>query len=495
MGLSYNPSSFATNKTILEAIEELKRYLMANPLACIYEMSGNVDPNILTYNLTGVIVPDGQELKVGDILLSDNGYYAFIDEIGETTVTVLQWTLVGSHITSMTLTSSVESVESTPTYLTGWIYRANAWTGDRYRILSYDLTLTYEDESMFPSTQVQSFTLPLQSINAIWYYLESDNSTTIYVDVNKDDGTNEVNSFSIPAGLPGQDGADGVSITGATIDANNHLILTLSDGNTIDAGALPTPNEYTHSVAISSTSGTFTDDEFAKLGYGDSTIVYTDAYSTSTVYKLKIETASILEFESIDASARQNLKLIDVNKTTKAFSSTGISMITSATFDSGAATSGKVLTANGTGGTSWETASGGTTLNKYTFDGFGQPSSGFWTRVQNVLCGAKGGVFGSYGVDIRLNDGSTALQTYIPVTEIRRTTGGLSSINAIFQGFNAVSGQVFGFIYATISSGQLTGTYYGKAYKSSDGTEIEITNVASARDRTYIEYYNDTQLH
>ena len=162
---------------------------------------------------------------------------------------------------------------------------------------------------------------------------------------------------------------------------------------------------------------------------------------------------------------------------------------------SSAATSGQVLTADGSGNASWQNASGGTTLNKYTFDGFGQPSSGFWTKVQNMLCGAKGGVFGWYGVDIRLNDGSTAIQTYIPVSEIRRNTSALSSINAVFHGFNAVSGQVFGFIYATISSGQLTGTYYGKAYKSSDGTEIEITQVSGSRDRTYIEYYNDTQLH
>lgn len=32
---------------------------------------------------------------------------------------------------------------------------------------------------------------------------------------------------------------DGISITDATIDASNHLILTLSDGNTIDSGELP----------------------------------------------------------------------------------------------------------------------------------------------------------------------------------------------------------------------------------------------------------------
>ena len=112
-------------------------------------------------------------------------------------------------------------------------------------------------------------------------------------------------------------------------------------------------------VSITATSGTFSDSDFAKLGYGDSTIVYTDAYSVSTVYKLKIETASILEFEAIDAASRNNLKLIDVNKSTKVYSMTSIAMITSSTISSGSATSGKVLTANGSGGTSWETVGGG----------------------------------------------------------------------------------------------------------------------------------------
>ena len=532
MGLSYNPSSFATNKTILEAIEELKRYLMANPLACIYEMSGNVDPNILTYNLTGVIVPDGQELKVGDILLSDNGYYAFIDEIGETTVTVLQWTLLGSHITAMTLTSSVVSVESTPTYLTGWIYRANAWATDRYRILSYDLTLTYEDDSMFPSTQVQSFTLPLQSINAIWYYLESDNSTTIYVDVNKDDGTNEVNSFSIPAGVPGQDGADGVSITGATIDASNHLILTLSDGNTIDAGALPTPNEYTHSVAISSTSGTFTDDEFAKLGYGDSTIIYTDAYSVSTVYKLKIETASILEFESIDATSKNNLKLIDVNKTTKAYSSTSVAMIKSATFDSGTATSGKVLTANGSGGASWETvsagsvegtsilstgetsgkvltangsggaswesASGGTTLNSY-YTSVSNINTQY-TNICKVLGYAKGRVTGYFVIRYQLEVSGVWKNV-----DIEFSFGTFNSTARAYGGYNDY--------FVLTGVGQTTSTYadaqgvYVATVKKIDagtptiqvkliGTGGTVTDISTPTFQSmYIYYYNDSQLH
>lgn len=45
------------------------------------------------------------------------------------------------------------------------------------------------------------------------------------------DGTN---------GIDGVDGKDGLSIINIKIDENNHLICTLSDNSTIDAGELPT---------------------------------------------------------------------------------------------------------------------------------------------------------------------------------------------------------------------------------------------------------------
>ncbi len=46
------------------------------------------------------------------------------------------------------------------------------------------------------------------------------------------DGTKEVMTFPVPA--------DGVSITDVNVDADKHLIVTLSDGNTVDAGLVPT---------------------------------------------------------------------------------------------------------------------------------------------------------------------------------------------------------------------------------------------------------------
>ena len=39
-------------------------------------------------------------------------------------------------------------------------------------------------------------------------------------------------------GQPGENGKDGISITAATQDADGHLILTFSDGRTIDVGSV-----------------------------------------------------------------------------------------------------------------------------------------------------------------------------------------------------------------------------------------------------------------
>lgn len=369
MGLSYNPSSFATNKTILEAIEELKKYLIANPLACIYQVPGGVTPDIRSLYLTSITIPTGQEIKPGDLLIAMNGYYNFVDSVSETNVYFDDdWCNLSLDVQSITLNfdSTYGEVVNTPANFTGWIYRRFPRTSDRYyRGRRYYLEITYKDSTAFPTTQTATIFIPSNYLNAIWYQLNVDNSTTIYFDFTEDPEQQiyQLTDFTIPAGQNGADGNDGVSITGATIDASNHLILTLSDGNTIDAGALPTPSEYTHTVTISTTSGTFSDSDFALLGYGDSVIIYDDG-SIKTAYKLKLETASVYEFECIDATSKNNLKLIDVNKTTKAYSMTAVAMIKSATFDSGTATSGKVLTANGSGGTSWETPSGG--LNHYS---------------------------------------------------------------------------------------------------------------------------------
>jgi hypothetical protein len=50
--------------------------------------------------------------------------------------------------------------------------------------------------------------------------------------------TNDGNEISIalPTGKDGENGENGISVVSMTIDDNNHLISTLSDGTEIDAG-------------------------------------------------------------------------------------------------------------------------------------------------------------------------------------------------------------------------------------------------------------------
>ena len=516
MGLPYNPSSFASNKTILEAIEELKQYLAKNPLTSIFGTDRHWTSTTLPIEY--ILNPQNRDISLGDIVLSGNSYGTIID-VGDTDVEVNWWEQFGEDITSMSLQTDTTDTEviDAPATFTDWIYRYSPRGATQYRRgTKYKIRITYTDINS--NTVNYDVDLPIQStINAIWYYTESDGSKTIYVDTTLGDNTFVVSNFNIPKGADGTNGQNGVSVVGATIDGSNHLILTLSDGNTIDAGALPTPNEYTHSVSISSSSGTFTDSDFAKLGYGDSTIVYTDTYSVSTVYKLKLETASILEFEAIDAASRTNLKLIDVNKTTKAYSMTAISMITSSTISSGTATSGKVLTANGSGGCSWEnasassiegtsvkstgessgkvltsdgsgnaswqTAGGGTTLTQYNYTG------STWSSIYNILKNSKGNVEGY--IFVKLSDSNT---TYIiPVGDF----GIISNTNNTELHTNLLkigSGGYMGIITATInSSGSITSSSVftiGFDNTVSNGN-ISVSQIAGCN----IIYYNDTQLH
>lgn len=65
-----------------------------------------------------------------------------------------------------------------------------------------------------------------------------DGSETTFDVTNGKDGTNGTN------GTDGAPGANGVSVTGLNINASGHLIVTLSNGNTVDAGEVPKSNGY-----------------------------------------------------------------------------------------------------------------------------------------------------------------------------------------------------------------------------------------------------------
>lgn len=73
--------------------------------------------------------------------------------------------------------------------------------------------------------------------NGHWYIFEGDGAADDgkpgYTDVGQIRGETGATGA---AGAPGTDGSDGVSVTGAAIDGNGHLIISLSQGGPVDAG-------------------------------------------------------------------------------------------------------------------------------------------------------------------------------------------------------------------------------------------------------------------
>ena len=367
--MSYDPSSFATNKTILQAIEEVKKFLIANPCYKVFYANTNYDVGTTTYSKTDV--DDATSMGEYDVVFFNNNYYGKVESVGDSTFTIIGATNfkgdigatgpTGISITGATINSSghlIITLSDGNTIDAGYLpanydntititNTSGTLTNDQYnKLLNDDSHIIYGTDlySKFKESSTEMYFRTIFGGPA--------NTRIDYIKITKSTKAYEQNTHDVMISYPNINSGNATSGQVLTADGSNG-----ADWQTISTS-------YDNYVEINTTSGSFTDDEYAKLGFNDSVIVY-DNGTYKTIYKKKIETSSIIEFEAIDGASRQNLKLIDVNKGTKAFSSTGISMITSSTFDSGAATSGKVLTANGSGGTSWETAGGGGTYYQH----------------------------------------------------------------------------------------------------------------------------------
>ena len=91
-------------------------------------------------------------------------------------------------------------------------------------VVAYILGKSYVKKSLIGIGALAGAPCQVQSIN------KAGKTTTITLKWEDNVGGVHTQSFDV------EDGADGVSVVGATIDANGHLILTLSDTNTIDCG-------------------------------------------------------------------------------------------------------------------------------------------------------------------------------------------------------------------------------------------------------------------
>lgn len=80
MAIHYDPSSLDSNKTILETLHRIEKYLKDNPIYKVYAINA---PYVAgeQYNLTDLIASDST-LAEGDVVFFTNNYYAFVSAVG-----------------------------------------------------------------------------------------------------------------------------------------------------------------------------------------------------------------------------------------------------------------------------------------------------------------------------------------------------------------------------------------------------------------------------
>ena len=214
--IPYNPSSFDTNKTLLENILELKKWLQAHPSYEVFYSSANGDTSQQqTYNTS--TITDPTNLEAGDVVVFAN-----------------------------TTLGNVIAVDS-------------------------DLGTFTCDPCV---------------------------------------------SFKGPQGATGSTGPQGVSITNVVVDASNHLIISLSDGNTIDAGAI----QYSNYIVLTTTSGTLTDAQYNTLLLEDAKLIYQSGTSKA-VYSKFYEDNLTLVFQYLfnDIYQKSVVHYFTITKSTKAY--------------------------------------------------------------------------------------------------------------------------------------------------------------------------------
>lgn len=79
--IHYRISSLDSNKTILEQLEDIKKYLTENPQYQVFYYNGNYVNTTNTYEVTNLVL-NARTINKGDIVLFANSYYAVVDAIG-----------------------------------------------------------------------------------------------------------------------------------------------------------------------------------------------------------------------------------------------------------------------------------------------------------------------------------------------------------------------------------------------------------------------------
>lgn len=152
-------------------------------------------------------------------------------------------------------------------------------------VVAYILGKSYVKKSLIGIGALAGAPCQVQSINKVG------KTTTVTLKWEDNVGGVHTQAFDV------EDGADGVSVTNATINANGHLILTLSNGNTIDCGkvlpqydTMPTPSvsnvgqilQYIGTTNVDYTKGYFYECVESPVGSGTYIWKYTNVQDSYT---------------------------------------------------------------------------------------------------------------------------------------------------------------------------------------------------------------------
>ena len=308
--IPYNPSSFDRNKTILEQILELKNWLKEHPSYKVYQCFANYMPNQFTSYAFGQLAGDIQTIEamaVGDVVFFADSYYAVI--------------------TAVDLDNQDFDIQS-----------AVSFKGPQGPAGTNGVSVT------------------TATINGSGHLiLTLSDGTSIDAGMSKGaDGTN------------GTNGTDGKYISNASVDGNGDLICTIYDpatstSSTINAGHVVGPQGTgIQIVALTSISGTLSADDLSKVtGTDDCIITYTNAGSTMVFKRASID-SSYAYFSNVVVDNDTYYLYCEVDVTTGQYD-LGVDQlpIKASNVNSGTATNGQILTADGIGGASWQSASGG----------------------------------------------------------------------------------------------------------------------------------------
>lgn len=505
--IPYNPSSFNTNKTILEQILELKNWLKENPSYRIYISEEDFDPTQITYDLTQVYDPD-ETLNVGDAVMFHNGFLSDVVSIdrdnnefnrgsfvdmkgpqgprgytgntgpqGPQGVSITNATIDSSDHLIVTLSngSTIDAglvVDGTKAYIIQLTSYAGTLTADDLAIVNDPSKLCVID---YYVNSKHSFYFKDRQITDGWRfsnldYVEGSQITIIqYFEIDSATGSylqdftetfiraENINSYNATSGKVLQ--ADGNG--GASWE---------------DAGGGSVELEIPYSQIGSALS----DDDYAICLTADKMIVDYGG-GDSLEYTRDSESSTEIRFTRTYSAG---VGALVVTKATKVVTNPTNKLVAS-DLSSGTATSGQVLKADGNGGASWQTPSGGSTLNKYTKSG----SSLTMSLLKSILNNAKGNVNGSIGL---LLDGYGYAQ--IPIGCFQKMDANRYTINGVIR-LNQTNSMYI--VYGIIQNGRTDfDSNYSKAFKI-DGNNFVITQINGFNydaTSTYIEYYNDTEI-